>query len=207
VSSAKFGKPDPMYVSYYTPDYVKYADRLNKSLDKAGVWAVDRHVVAVQPAGDWIQNCAMKPGILLNAIEEYERSVIWIDADAVLHKHTPEFWEGLIARRIDVAAHLPNQRRHPLCNSRLCSGTLFFNNTECAKEILADWSCECTEQPRSLDQEVLFNVIFQHHHRVGRSFDTSFECLPAEYCRIFDLMPDVTKPCIEHFQASREMRV
>ncbi len=207
--SAKYGEmvggTTPMYVSFFTPDYAPYAERLTESLDRANINLSDRCIRAMKSDGSWVLNCAKKGQFLWDCLEEFQRPLVWLDADALLKKYTGHF-SILIAQGYDVAAHLPDRRRHPLCNSNLCSGTLFFNNTRNAQDVLMDWIVACTESKHELDQEVLYKVLFEREYAQAREGQTRFANLPAELCTVADLMSDIESPVIFHTQASRVMK-
>lgn len=201
------GGMSPLFCSFYTPDYTVYAERLIESLDGANINMSDRCVRLVKSQGTWVKNCAMKAEYLWQMLDQYQRPLVWVDADAVVRKYS-SFFSTLIGSVIDIAAHMPDRSRHPLCNSKLCSGTLFINNTPAAQDVLMDWITTCTEREHALDQDVLHEVLFDTAHTSARDTQVRFANLPCELCAIFDLMKDIPQESrvIEHFQASRKMR-
>jgi len=180
-----------LLVSYYTvgTGYEAEAKKLRESCERHGI---PHRIEGVKNRGSWMANTQFKPTFLLSVLEQEKRPILWVDADGVVNQplHFP-FEEG----ETDFAAHWRSGRE-------LLSGTLWFNHTEKAFELLREWKQECRRDSKSYDQVCLRNSVPRIEGlRVFR--------LPPEYTFIFDSMrrqhPDVT-PIIEHFQASRRLK-
>jgi hypothetical protein len=118
----------------------------------------------------------------------FEENIVWLDADAVVQQY-PALFDDMDA---DIAVHYKDGKE-------LLSGTMYFSNTEKARELLREWIAlaETTKdvtQPQSVLQELLRSGKYLVHK------------LPAPYTLIFDLMSHLGPPVIEHFQASRKGR-
>lgn len=72
----------PIFVSYYTlgTKYAVLADRMRNALERMGL---PYDIVGIQPSGVWSQDASHKPTVLLDAMIRHQRSVIWIDIDAI----------------------------------------------------------------------------------------------------------------------------
>jgi hypothetical protein len=179
-------------ISYYTKGtrYQQYADRLRRSLDRiAKDCTILYQIQGVENLGTWQKNTHYKAVFILEMLNKYGVPVLYVDADAVFHKY-PALIDQL---NCDMAAHFYQ-------GHQLASGTLYFNHSRVAKDVIRDWIGKNSGNPSVLDQQNLQEVI--------EYLDSSeFSRLPPEYCKIFDLMPEVTDPVIEHFQASRELRL
>lgn len=180
-------------ISYFTKGtrYQQCADRLRKSLDRLTSKTLFHCVHEVENLGTWQKNTHFKPVFIFQMLKKYGVPVLYVDADAVFHRY-PDFIEGLDC---DVAAYFYQ-------GEQLASGTLYFAATKSAETILERWIEKNTGNPSALDQANLQEIMQDFNEPGFRGF----RLLPAEYCKIFDLMPEVIDPVIEHFQASREMR-
>lgn len=176
-------------ISFYTPDYEEVALRLGVSCQKNNV---PLKLYPKPPKGSWVGNCGMKPQVIREAWFEFETPIVWIDADAVVRSE-PVLFNNL--EGYDFAAHwrVYNNNRE----RELLSGTLWFGQTEAAKELIERW-CEQQEKCQThWDQHTLRYVL------MGMPSLKIYE-LPASYTQIFDSMAHNGKPVIEHFQESRK---
>ncbi len=189
----------PLIVSFYTLDtpYEEAARRLKASCEQFGL---EHSIEGIVSRGTWQENCAFKPQFMLQKIEQFQRPILWVDADACFLQ-MPN-WEDFA--QCDLAARensfLPKE--HP---SRINSGTVFVNDTETGRGILKAW-IEESHQRISLqseeeiwDQAMLRNVLF-HRGCVG------FKPLPWKYVKMTDFdegMIPKQETVIEHYLASR----
>ncbi len=184
----------PVFVSFYTPDYAGQAERLLASITHLGL----RACVSMRPdTGRWVSNCAQKPRFIWEMMAKYhDRPVVWTDADSVIRQR-PELFFGMIQEDIGVCRYKWNGG-----SSETFSGTVYFNPTEAARKVVDRWIEQQTLSPDQWDQVSLAKAI-QEVHGV-RVFS-----LPVSYCFIYDLHrrahPEA-RPIIEHFQHSRETR-
>jgi len=124
---------------------------------------------------------------------QFNRPVVWIDADALYVKPAPLF-EKLTC---DVAAtshhHLPSS--HP---SKILSGTLYFKPTPAAFNLLGHWELRC--RSGGWDQTHLRDSLFALKNEL------TFFPLPTIYTMIYDNIAEeeeLNQSVILHFQASR----
>jgi hypothetical protein len=151
-----------------------------------------------RPVGDWKANCAMKARFCLEKLNAIKGPILWLDADAEIIKMSWRGANALLVGNPDFAAYIPEllspTMRFPQVNSRLLSGTIYFNNTARAKALCEEWVRQCNQHPDRLDQESLFEamcIVRPEFHNLN----PVYVCIP-------DLMPDV-RPFIVHHQASR----
>lgn len=180
-----------LLVSYYTAGtgYQREAEGLHDSCERHGV---EHRIKEVPNLGSWMKNTQYKPTFLLEVLEELQKPILWVDADARVQQ---PFEIPFAEDDYDFAAHWR-------AGKELLSGTLWFNYTEPAIMLLRLWKERCGHGRQTLDQRILSECVPEIPSlRIYR--------LPPEYTFIFDIMrralPNV-KPIIEHFQASRKYR-
>ena len=183
---------DFIVVSYYTrnTEYEQAAMRLKESLD---ILHVPYRIQPINNLGTWDRNTHYKAQFIKKMIETVpvDQDIVFLDADAVVHKYPWLFHEI----EEDLAAYYYQARQ-------LASGTLYFKNNERSRVLLSEWVKKNEANPSVLDQATLQDSM-EHSHLLGA---VSFKSLPAEYCKIYDLMADIKDPVIEHFQLSRRAR-
>lgn len=130
----------PLVVSYFTPNspYEKHARRLSRSLDRFGL----AHRVEARPAlGSWVENCAQKARFVRDMHRETNGPILWIDADARVHRPLTEF-RGLDA---DFAV----VRRE---GWSFYAGQIYFGRGEKAAALIERWCWYCARRPEVWDQ-------------------------------------------------------
>lgn len=179
--------PSPLFVSFFSgPGYAEEAKGLIETLEK---FNCRYHIVALDDSGSWVKNCARKPSFILDCRRQYPGTpLVWLDADArVMSK--PDLFEQLDH---DVGFHLRD-------DVELLSGTMFWNATPAAAQLLAKWADWCERYPGEWDQRVLQKLLN------GGPWAGKIAHLPASYCSIFDQAMS-PHPVIEHRQASRRLK-
>jgi hypothetical protein len=202
----------PVVVSFYTLDtpYQQEVLSLMQSCEKLGIEA---RIEGKKSHGCWELNCAHKPEFILQKLDQLQRPLLWVDADAIFLKK-PQ-WKDFTDCDLSVRIE------EDLCgdhSSKVLSGTLFVNYTEEGLSLIRSWSNECQMQllyakqvidifdfkpvPGGYfwDQIALREVLSKQQGAKVRS-------LPVKYCTIFDLdedeLYDRRETIIEHHQASR----
>ena len=192
----------PIIVSHYTKKtgYEKEVDHLIRSLKE---FDLEYNVEGIDSLGNkdgvsaWRRNsnyCSLQ---VLRMLSEYpDRDILRVDADAVFKRHPSIFLEDDFTA--DVAAHIHTFRWH---ENELLGGTMFFRNNANVKNLVNKWALDCTlNKPSERNPDSLQNLL------ESGKFDVKFESLPDTYCTIFDIMEDVEKPVIVHYQASRRFK-
>lgn len=185
---------DPLFVSYYTPDYAEMGEALRASLDALGL---DHRVAPTPSLGSWDRNVREKPAFLLRILRENPgRRIVWVDADAVVRVTPALFW----TTEADVAVP---EIRYPRGGSSHLIGTLFLSGSEACREFVSRWLAltrACPPQHRIGAQEFFDRTVLERPK-------ASVEILPPSYAFIADVHgPLGIEPVIEHFQASRRLR-
>lgn len=186
----------PTIVSFYTQNtlYEKDALALKESCES---WGLDYRIVGVPSFGKWYAHTCYKPIFLLQMMEELQRPILWLDADAkvvqwpILFK---DFQADFSLRKLD---HLP--KGHPCW---LYTGTIYLNYTPAALDLLKAWalkSKEALEQKiYTVDQQLLIDVFDEER--------LQFAPLPKGYAAIFEEEIPEEELFIVHYQASRLYR-
>jgi len=182
----------PVVLCYFTLN-TPYADEAKKLKDSCTRLGLDHRIVGIQPRGSWEANCAHKARFVEEWWRSLGRPVLWVDADALIHR-TPELLRGVAA---DFAIHRA-------LGWMFASGTAFFNQTPDAEALLIRWRERCEADPKTWDQ-VHLDAAWEDIAR-NRPLETLW--LPREYTYIADLddSPLTGDPVIEHTQASRRFK-
>lgn len=205
-------------ISYFTkgPAYESEAARLSRSLDRLGYKSRADYVqIPIEDRGSWDGNTAAKARVMFAAMREYDEPLLYVDVDAVFHARVENYFQWLVGRNVDFAAHWFNQPlkgfgRPDATYKRMLAGTLFFNNTAAARDLLSGWV--------AVNSVLLWREIID-----GGGQKNLWRCvedmrrddrlkvaeLPGRYCFVFDkpgAYPDGEPRIIEHTIASRENR-
>jgi len=183
------GGEKPLVVSFYTrdTDYEALSKHLACSVEELGL---DHRIVGVDDLGNWEANCAQKPEVVYKAWQESKKPVLWIDSDAILMS-APAMLYGTKA---DFSIHKGR-------GWRFRSGTLFFNQTEGAEQLLNNWLRHCRKNPRIWDQR---SLDFAWGETI-QTYPLKTEWFPITYTKIFDEeIPAGHASVVEHYQQSRK---
>lgn len=174
-------------VCYYTTLYQFEAERLEKSL--LNFLPDVSSIIEERPeSGNWEMNTHYKAVFIK---EKLTQPIIWTDADSEL-KQYPKLFDEIDC---DVAFHW-------FKDEELISGTMYWNNTPKAHELLDSWIRLNKMFPQNWDQVNLQNAL-------NGIQDINVYKLPPEYNFITDLSREHygnLNPVFEHFQASRKYK-
>lgn len=194
-------------VTFYTPEYEQEANQLIQSCLNHSV------LVKAYPKpskGSWVHNCTMKAEVILQALDELNTGVVWIDADGRV-KNKPVIFNQLTD--YDFGCYwIPNVWNRPRNshlkpwsrgNEALAGGTIYFNNTDISKQLILAWKKESEENPTRWEQQSLQKVWEDFDNRGLRTYNFS-----QAYCKVFDCKWFETEQpiVIEHTQASRRLK-
>jgi len=181
-------------VSFYTINsgYQKEVQNLIKSLEK---FKISYYIEGIESTGDWCINTHYKPNIIRRLLDLINKPIVWIDADAVV-KQYPILFEAITE---DFSGYFPNSDKgnDSIIRENVLSGTIYFNNTIGARNILDKWMDECINKRSEWDQHILASCMKALGNKI------TIKDLPPTYVKITDLMKNVGDAVIEHFQASR----
>lgn len=189
----------PTIISYYTEN-TPYEEEIKGLISSCKNLGLEYSIDPIPNFGTWEKNCCFKPKYILKKLLDLQRSVLWIDADAIVYQK-PMIFETLEADiAVRIVEELPND--HP---SKMISGTLFFNHTPGALQVLKEWEDETEKllqnDPELWDQVSLKNVLL-------RTSATVYP-LDARYYQIYNRIEEeetLKNSLIIHFQASRTLK-
>jgi hypothetical protein len=156
----------PTIASFYTPtwEYPQHAARLRRECQILRL----PHVIEERPdAGGYIANCRIKPVFLLETMRRVQAPLLWIDVDGSILRRP-----SALRPDVDFMA-----RTMPWDRSRQWHvGTLFFNNTPGALDLLERW----VAQLRDDSDEAALDRVWRlgHFPRVAP--------LPASYFHVLN---------------------
>ena len=186
----------PLIVSFYTDEYEDAAKAMEQTAIKFGL---ETDIVKVKKTGTWLQTIYSRADFIKQMLEKHKRPIVWLDSDALII-HYPELFDNLDA---DFAVHHLNTDEvygggYPY-KKELLGGTMFFNYTPKALELVDRWIADNALHPNMhLSQWVLQETIKNWN---GKIFE-----LPPNYTQIFDTMARYGEPVIEHYVMSRMTR-
>ncbi len=181
-------------IGYYTRNtfYEDHAQIFVKSME---LFNVPYYVEAIDDLGGWYKNVNYKPTFIKKMMQKFsDCNIVYVDVDAEFLAY-PKLFEELDC---NIAVHYFDRRNHPRVEKEayeVLSGTIFLKNCWQVYELVEKWEAECKRNPRVWDQRSLEKIL-----------QGDFYHLPAEYCKIFNLMPHIKYPVIVHYQASRRIR-
>lgn len=189
-------------VSFYTPDYEHYANRLKESLERH---RIPHDLEPIEDCPSFASIVRHKPRFILKMAEKHKDeydAVVWIDADAVVH--------GPLKLLRTIRQYLAVHYRDGV---ELLSGTMLWGTRYRPRQVLEAWAKACEDPnvhaPQICNLDCPEQQILQQMVAVS---DIPVYHLPTEYCAIHGHteMNDRARrviPVIEHFQASRETRL
>ena len=183
-------KKDWTFVAFFTEEYEEEFLNLLSSIMN---FDVNFYGIKVESKKSWDENTHYKPTVILDAMNETNMNIVYIDADATLERQ-PTLFDNI---KTDIAYHV---LRHRLEVSELLSGTLYFKNNDKVKVFLQSWIKDCQGNYDITDQKKL-EVLVEKEGKLAT------QELPVEYCAIFDHKSARNKDIvIKHHQASRRLR-
>lgn len=134
-------KPEVVFISYYTPNYKKWAVQLQDSMSKQGltydVVCIDHQTTEESGKAKWQANVRYKPKFILDKLREHKdcKAVVWVDADALVERKP----EALLKIREDLAVRFaPFPAKQPR-KYELLSGTVYVKNSPEALKMMELW--------------------------------------------------------------------
>lgn len=186
----------PIIVSFYTDQYEIAAKAMEQSARRFGL---ETDIVKIEKKGTWLKTIYSRANFVKAMLEKHKRPIVWLDSDALII-HYPELFNNLDA---DFAVHFLDTDEvygggYPY-KKELLGGTMFFNYTPKAIELVDRWITDNAKHPNMhLSQWVLQETIKKWNGRILE--------LPPSYTQIFDTMSKYGEPVIEHYVYSRRFR-
>ena len=201
-------------ITFYTPEYKEEAVAWRRSchsfLQENTTTQYPFKSYEMPSKNSWVHNCTMKAQVTLSAIHELKCGVVWTDADARFVGH-PKLFDQF--ENYDFGCYwIPNvwnQERNKHLkpwtrgNEALAGGTLFFNNTQIAIDLIHAWQKQSEANPKVWEQQSLQKVWEEFDNKGLRTFN-----FPQSYCKVFDCkwFEPEQPVVIEHTQASRRLK-
>ena len=193
----------PIVVSFYTLE-TPYEEEVKKLIHSCVELNIESDIVGVRSKGSWEKNCGLKPFFILEKLKQWDRPILWVDADAVF-KQRPDFDEF---DACDIAVRM-NEFLPKTHESRIVSNTIYIRNNSAGIALLEEWcretDCKLNHKERTMefwDQVALRDALY------ARS-EIQFLPMPLKYAKIFDfddLFISEQEVVIEHHQASRRFK-
>jgi hypothetical protein len=199
-------------VTFYTPEYKNEAEEWLKTCEqhlKGDVFYLFK-AYEMPSKKSWVHNCTMKAEVILKAMKEFNSGIVWTDADARFKQYPllfnklqdydfgcfwiPEVWNKPQNKKLK-----PWSRG----NEALAGGTLFFNNTQIAIDLIEAWKIESNQNPSVWEQQSLQKVWENFDNKGLKTFN-----FPQAYCKVLDCnwFGETEITIIEHTQASRKLK-
>jgi len=120
----------PTIISFFTNSwlYRKYALELR---DKCNELGLNYYICGLENAENYLENTKIKPRFILNALEKLNHDVLWIDADAILHK-TPDFF-------IDFQYDFGSRKKPVQSEREWHVGTMYFKYNNRVISFMNNW--------------------------------------------------------------------
>jgi hypothetical protein len=190
--------------------YEKEARLLARSLELA---RMPYRIEPFDDAGSWFRNTAMKARVIAALRAELEGPLLFVDADAFVHRNCSAYFEELAVEGYDLGAHYFRAPRVkagaiPTEGWRFLSGTLLLGDTEATRRLCQAWvALNDTLAAQGVEEgagqkNLWFLTTCLPELRIAR--------LPGAYCYVADraiCYEPGTRPTIEHTNASREHRI
>lgn len=186
-------------VSYYSPRYAVYANKLLQSCLR---WDVDADITPVKEFRSWWAGVTAKPRFIAQQLRTYSAydGVLWVDADGYFVRPVP--WGDL--KGADVAA--TRFQWSPGHRMEILTGTIFFANNNRVQCLLEDWERETPKHTASDTPEQDSLVPLMHNWRNTVLFQPlSIEWTWIDDERVREQFPH-SIPLVIHQQASRQIR-
>ena len=189
----------PLVISYYTKN-TPYEKEIEHLINSCKRFNVEYHIEGIDDRGSWGANCAFKPYFIREKMKEFQRPLLWVDADAVFLQDL-KFEDFMFS---DLVFYYDPSISDPRFSA--FAGTIYVNSTEGGLASLDLW-CHYSDLiikesgrfPLYMDQASL-------HFTMLSKPSFHFTQLPITYSKILDRCMqglDSSKIVIEHNQASR----
>lgn len=186
----------PIIVSFYTPEYKIYADKMRQSAQKFGF---ETDIIAIEKKGNWLKTIYSRANFVKSMLEKHKRDVVWCDSDACFLQY-PELFNNFTA---EFGAHFLDTKKlygggYPR-DVELLGGTMYFKYCKNTLRLVDNWILDNEKFPdMHLSQWVLQETV--------KNWGGKILELPPTYCQIFDSMASLGEPVIEHYVKSRSFR-
>jgi hypothetical protein len=183
-------------VGFYTKDTV-YEEEANKLIKTLDTFSIPYYLYPIENKGQWVLNCAQKPKIIKQALDEFIDDILYLDVDARVLRR-PDF-EQL---ELSCPGYCVWKNPYTKNPEELASGTIYFPNNKISRAVLDDWISMQEKYPKMWDQKVLETLYKKYpyellHHdwiNIAENSNKGLKFIETE------------NPIILHTQASRRLR-
>lgn len=171
---------NPMIITFYTPNwkYGEYAAEIGKKCNQFGMEFYSKEYPSSE---NYLTHTRIKPRFVLETLLEFKRPVMWIDADASLHKRIDLFDSE------DVYDIGLNPKQIP--DGRVWHvGTMYFNYTEKTLRLLELWNEQNESEGYGGSDELSFDITWKKY---GKDLGLSVFHLPNT-CHYLGIMSNHT---------------
>lgn len=189
----------PIFVAFYTKD-TGYEEEIKKLIGDFKRFKLEYEIEEIENLGEWQRNVKYKAVLMKKILNKYpDRNLVYLDSDTRIWK-VPVLFSNLDA---DIAMHYIDWSKYKESLSshlQLNGAVVYLANNAKVRNFLDIWIHRNKMNPDMTDQKILEELLGQ------RTEEINMYNLPPEYCKIFDLMVEVTDPVIEQYQASRKFK-
>lgn len=165
-------------VTFYTEN-TKYEDearQLEKSLLK---FNIPYKFYPIESTGNHVKNVQHKPSVILQALEQSEENIIWMDADNIVLDYPTTLMDldtGKLPHDFASVILWGRPSRNPMVNNwKLAANVMFFRNNAAMHKVCQQWDDECSGGKWS-DHYYLMKVLLANK-------DINVYYLPMQYMR------------------------
>jgi len=164
-----------LLISFYSDieDRTYYSDHAERLISECESLGIPHDIREKKSLGSYQLNCLSKPQYILDRMEEFNKSVLWMDIDSKIHKPLDIF--DSFEEDADMVVSTANGKL-----SGIKASPLYFGNTENAKEFINAWinsGKDIIENNKGVfDHEPLFPLIEHFHRKIKIKF------VGPEYC-------------------------
>ena len=139
-----------------------YSSKIEGLVKKLDEFGYDYLIRQYPRDRNYHQNCCFKPSFIRSVIEEFDKNIVWIDADTNLKKELKlfsgedeEFDLGLVSHNGSIDGFF--------------ASPLLLKNTKSTRELIESWDDHCTEKIKSgeceLDHDALKHEVIGKHRK------------------------------------------
>ena len=148
--------PPPTIIGYYTAN-TPYEVEAKQFTDSLQHYHLAYKLYRVESKASWELNCGQKPHIILQALDELQSDLLYLDVDARIMRDPP--FDEIQKHKLGFCVWT-----RPLWRKELLSGTIYVPNNELSRELLRHWIEEQAKQPKRWDQRVLQQIYELYPH-------------------------------------------
>lgn len=188
-----------VFVSYYTPNYRKWAVELRNSLS---VLSLEHDIVPIEHQCDsdvgkdrWQANVRYKPQFILEMLEKHKdaHAVVWVDADAIVERVPSLFFK----MREDLGVNfIPHPRKDPR-KYEMLSGTVYVRNSKAGLEMMRQW-VKAMPYIKKERAKLKMSPLLKPEQQVLQAMLSLWKCIPTHLYNNADSLTGLLKDWPKH---------